>query len=168
MRAFLFILVFSMGMMLSVQPQTALAGGGDEKKAEAPKKEAKKDSKQGEEGGKNAEKEEEKPAIVRINPITIPIIGTTGYAESMFSFSILLEVKDADAVEEINKKMPHLTDGYIQKLYGAVDEGALLPNGLVDLDKIKGQIAFVTGEILKENADKVISILLERVTQRNL
>ena len=164
MRALVFMLAFSMGMMLSVKPQKAFAGGGGEEKADDHKKEAA----HGEEGGEGGGIFDEGASIVRLNPITIPIISQRGRAESMFSFSVILEVEDAGAATEIREKMPHLTDGYIQKLYGAVDEGALLPNGLVDLDKIKGQIAYVTSEILTENADKVTSVLLERVTQRNL
>ncbi len=126
----------------------------------------KKVEKDKEEGTKAASKEEAdaKVAFVKMDPLTLPVIGANGIVQ-IVNITVTLEAEDAEKAKEIEKFSPRLKDAYIQDMYGALSsKTAVGENGVVNVDVVKKRLLKVTSKVLGN--ESVRDVLLQAVQQR--
>lgn len=121
------------------------------------------DAKKAEEDKKKAE-EDSKVAFVKMDPLTLPIVGKDGIVQ-IINISVTLEVEDAEKAKEIEKFAPRLKDAYIQDMYGALSSKAAMgSNGVVEVNIVKERLNKITSKVLGN--ESVRDVLLQAVQQR--
>lgn len=105
-----------------------------------------------------------KVAFVKIDPLTLPVVGKDGVVQ-IINISVTLEAKDAEIAKEIEKFAPRLKDAYIQEMYGTLSRKEGMDEvGVIEVNKIKSRLNKITTKVLGE--DKVTDVLLQAVQQR--
>lgn len=117
-----------------------------------------------------AKKEEEKdvaaaapPSFVEMKPLVLPVVDKQGVSQ-IISIVISLETDDPAKVEEIKMMQPRLTDAYIQGMYGVLNSQAVMADGVLQVNYIKGKLNSITTKVMGK--DKVKDVLLQVVQQR--
>jgi hypothetical protein len=118
--------------------------------------------------GEGEEKESSGPhpdfEYVKLDPITLPVIGPRGLTQQV-SFVVQLEV-DWGKKDEIAPYEPRLTDAYLQDLYGALGAGhGLMKDNFVNVDTVKQRLTTVTDKVMGPD-HKVHAVLLQALQQR--
>lgn len=105
-----------------------------------------------------------KVAFVKIDPLTLPVVGENGVVQ-IINISITLEAVDPEVAKEIERVAPRLKDAYIQDMYGALErKGSLNEEGVLKVNRVKDRLNTITEKILGK--DKVNNVLIQAVQQR--
>ncbi|HNQ91943.1 MAG TPA: flagellar basal body-associated FliL family protein [Alphaproteobacteria bacterium] len=105
-----------------------------------------------------------KVAFVKMDPLTLPVVGEKGVVQ-IINISITLEAVDAEVAKEIEKFAPRLKDAYIQDMYGALSrKNAANADGVIEVNRVKDRLNKITAKVVGE--DKVRSVLIQAVQQR--
>ncbi|MBI1206337.1 MAG: hypothetical protein GC191_03490 [Azospirillum sp.] len=121
--------------------------------------------------GTKEEPKEEKPPpqkppkFVRMQPITVPVIGPDRVRQFV-TFQIALEVEDEAVAVALQPQMPRLIDAYITTLYAGLDDGSILKRGLIDVGAVKVRLVRASAKVLGEKL--VLDALVQMVIQRDL
>lgn len=123
-----------------------------------------KEAKEADEAKKKTE-EDAKVAFVKMDPLTLPVVGKDGIVQ-IINISVTLEVEDAEKAKSIEKFSPRLKDAYIQDMYGALSaKTAMTDNGVIEVNIVKERLNKVTAKVLGEEGG-VRNVLLQAVQQR--
>lgn len=105
----------------------------------------------------------EGPMFVEIDQIVIPIIKSNGKT-GVVSLSLVAEVENAEADEQVRNYMPRLKDAYIRALYGDVIARKMTTKeGMLDMVQLKNRLIKTSNYVLKTAAVK--DILLDKMAQ---
>jgi flagellar FliL protein len=116
------------------------------------------------EDAKKKSEEDAKVAFVKMDPLTLPVVGKNGIIE-IINISVTLEVEDAEKAKEIEKFAPRLKDAYIQDMYGALSSNTgMAQNGVVEVNVVKERLHKITAKVLGN--ESVRDVLLQAVQQR--
>lgn len=137
--------------------------GGKSAEASVDPKHQAKDKEQAEKA-ESKEAVDAKVAFVKMDPLTLPVVGANGIVQ-IVNISVTLEVEDAEKAKDIEKFAPRLKDAYIQDMYGALSsKTAMGENGVVNVDVVKKRLHKVTAKVLGN--DSVRDVLLQAIQQR--
>lgn len=103
--------------------------------------------------------------FVELDPLFLPVVDDSG-ASQMISLIIAIEVSDSKYAEEIEKIAPRLKDAFIQDLYGAMNSGNVLKDGIIQVPAIKGRLSKVSNRIL--GSQNHHEVLIQVIQQRPL
>ena len=103
------------------------------------------------------------PSFVEMKPLVLPVVDREGVSQ-IISIVISLETDDPAKVEEIKMMQPRLTDAYIQGMYGVLNSQAVMADGVLQVNYIKGKLNSITTKVMGK--DKVKDVLLQVVQQR--
>ena len=103
------------------------------------------------------------PVYVDLAPMALPVIDGDKIAQ-VLQFTITLEVPDAEAANKITEAKPRLTDAYIQDLYGALERRQVMDGRILNVGRLRDELARISANVLGENGFK--SILIQKVSQR--
>ena len=103
------------------------------------------------------------PSFVEMKPLVLPVVDKEGVSQ-IISIVISLETDDPAKVEEIKMMQPRLTDAYIQGMYGVLNSQAVMADGVLQVNYIKGKLNSITTKVMGK--DKVKDVLLQVVQQR--
>lgn len=118
-----------------------------------------------EEGTKTAQAEgggPNDPIFVDLAPMVLPVIDGDRIRQ-VLQFTVTLQVPDEKAADHVRAIRPVLTDAYIQDLYGALDRRRVLDGKIVDVARLRDELAKVSASVLGEKGFK--SVLIQRVSQ---
>jgi hypothetical protein len=140
MRAFGLLALFLVGFLAVMQPNHAFASGGGEAKVE-----------------------DTGPKYFKVGPLAVPIL-KNGKIDQYLVLVVSLEVASAEALAEVEKRKPAITDAYLTALYGTLYAGKGLRGGLVDVDVVRNKLDAANKKVLPDGT--VTNIFLEQVQQR--
>lgn len=119
----------------------------------------------GKEEGEGKAKGAEMGPFVRLQPMVLPLVTENG-AEQIITFLIVIQVKDSDAIRNIQEQMPRVQDAIFRVLYSGLSDGSLRRGNSVNLTRIKSRIINALGRVIDKNG--VADILIQAVGQRAL
>ena len=140
--------------------------GGKSAEASVDPKHQAKDKEQSEKA-ESKEAVDSKVAFVKMDPLTLPVVGANGIVQ-IVNISVTLEVEDAEKAKDIEKFAPRLKDAYIQSMYGMLGKkgpaGVINADGVIEVNHVKERLHMITTKVLGE--EKVRDVLLQSVQQR--
>ena len=107
-------------------------------------------------------KKDEKLSFVQLDPLILPVIDGHGVSQTV-SVVVSIEVADTKAEDAVTNKKPILTDAYLQDMYGTLSKKDAMPNGALEIGKIKGRLNKITQTVMGEGV--VRDVLLQVVQQ---
>jgi flagellar FliL protein len=102
-------------------------------------------------------------AFLELDPLVLPIVDHEGVSQ-VVSLVVAIEVADDAAKKDLEIRVPHLKDAFIQEMYGALSSHAALKDGVLQVGYIKERLNAISTEIL--GADAFSGVLLQVVQQR--
>jgi flagellar FliL protein len=109
--------------------------------------------------------EEEKSSFVQLDPLILPIIGKTGLTETV-SMVIVIETPNDNTKKEVSYMAPKLKDAFIQDMYGALTQEAIMKDGVIQVGALKTRLHEIGVKVLGE--EMVSDVLLQVVQQRRM
>lgn len=101
--------------------------------------------------------------FVQLDPLILPIVDENG-VNQVVSMSVVLEVIDHGAAENVKRLTPRLKDAFIQDMYGVLNKHAALKGGVIQVNHIKQRLNKISHAVMGEN--QVNDVLLQVVQQR--
>lgn len=101
--------------------------------------------------------------FVTLDPLVLPIVDENG-VNQVISMSIVLEVADLAAAENVKRMEPRLKDAFIQDMYGVLNRYAALKGGVIQVGQIKQRLNAISNHVMGEN--QINDVLLQVVRQR--
>lgn len=134
-------------------------------------KEGKGEKKEGGEGEKKGKKDTDitggrfsgDPIYVHLPVLVLPMISEQG-AQQTVTLLVNVEVDSFGTANDLHDKRPRVMDAMLRALYGKLGEGDLLDGKLVNIDRVKEQVAKAVAEVTGPN--KVRNVLIQGVAQR--
>lgn len=118
----------------------------------------------GKEEVKKAEpKKDEKLSFVQLDPLILPVIDGHGVSQTV-SVVVSIEVADDKAMDNVANKKPVLTDAYLQDMYGTLSKKDAMPNGTLEIGKLKTRLNKITQTVM---GDGVVRDVLLQVVQQH-
>lgn len=110
------------------------------------------------EGG--SEKPKNGPMYVDFKNIVVPVIKKNG-STGVIALSMMAEVKDEKAQENVTDHMPKLRDAFIRALYGNLEGNRLVKaDGALDIERIKSRLMRSAQYVMKDEKEAAIKDLL--------
>ena len=103
------------------------------------------------------------PVYVELVPMALPVLDGDRI-QQVLQFTVTVEVENEKAAQHIVESKPRLADAFIQNLYGALDQRRLMDGKVLDVARLKDELARISTGVLGENAFR--AILIQKVTQR--
>ena len=118
----------------------------------------------GKEEIKKAEpKKDEKLSFVQLDPLILPVIDGHGVTQTI-SVVVSIECADDKAQDNVANKKPVLTDAYLQDLYGTLSKKDAMPDGTLQVGKLKARLNKITQGVM---GDGVVKDVLIQVVQQH-
>lgn len=102
-------------------------------------------------------------SFVQLDPLILPIIGKDGVSQ-VVSLVVVIETPDEAGKQQVTHMTPRLKDAFIQDMYGALSQEAVMRGGVIQVGALKDRLHKVSAHVMGEGV--VNNVLLQVVQQR--
>lgn len=102
-------------------------------------------------------------SFVQLDPLILPIINKDGVTQ-VVSLVIVIETPDEAGKAQVTYMSPRLKDAFIQDMYGALSQDAMMRDGIIQVGALKSRLQKVSTHVMGDGV--VNNVLLQVVQQR--
>jgi flagellar FliL protein len=102
-------------------------------------------------------------SFVQLDPLILPIINKEGVTQ-VVSLVIVIETPDEAGKAQVTYMTPRLKDAFIQDMYGALSQDAMMRDGIIQVGALKNRLQKVSTHVMGDGV--VNNVLLQVVQQR--
>ena len=110
-----------------------------------------------------AKKHDAPSSFVQLDPLILPVVDKDGVSQ-VVSLVIVIETMDEKSKAKVANMSPRLKDAFIQDMYGALTQEAVMRDGVLQVVALKNRLHKVSDRVMGDGV--VNNVLLQVVQQR--
>lgn len=105
------------------------------------------------------------PPSVRIRPLMLPVLSSSGQVERYTQLEVTLEVKDAGKLADVQVAIPKLHDAILAEMYRAIDDGFVIRGAVANAPAVRRNLLDASNRVVGK--DVIGRVLITPTTRQS-